>query len=140
VIRPESLANRRLLQLCVLRFGLPQDGDVGVGVFPEREEILVCQLTLGGVARTDAGAAQLQSRHRTHGIADRQTLVIKDFLKFGRGFGTLIHRQICQTAHVNWIQSSEVGVEIERRHAELVGAIAMQEIDWSLRVLFANRS
>jgi hypothetical protein len=28
-----------LLQLRVLRFGLLQDGDVGVGVFPERQEI-----------------------------------------------------------------------------------------------------
>ena len=30
-----------LLQLRVLRLGLLQDGDVGVGVFPEGEEILV---------------------------------------------------------------------------------------------------
>ena len=28
------------LQLSVLRFGLPQDGDVGVGVFPEGSQIL----------------------------------------------------------------------------------------------------
>ncbi len=31
----------RLLQLRVLAFGLFQDGDVGIGVFPEGEEILV---------------------------------------------------------------------------------------------------
>jgi len=30
-----------LLQLRVLRFGLLQDGDVGVGVFPESEEVVV---------------------------------------------------------------------------------------------------
>ena len=30
-----------LLQLRVLRFGLFQDRDVGVGVFPEREEALI---------------------------------------------------------------------------------------------------
>jgi hypothetical protein len=29
------------LQLLVLRLGLLQDGDVGVGILPEREEILV---------------------------------------------------------------------------------------------------
>jgi hypothetical protein len=29
---------RRLLQLRVLRLGFPQDGDVGVGVFPESDE------------------------------------------------------------------------------------------------------
>ena len=31
----------RLLQLRVLRLGFFQDGDVGVGVFPEGEEVLV---------------------------------------------------------------------------------------------------
>jgi len=30
-----------LLQLRVLGFGFLQDGDAGVGVFPERQEILV---------------------------------------------------------------------------------------------------
>jgi len=29
------------LQLHVFRFGLFQDGDVGIGVFPERKEIFV---------------------------------------------------------------------------------------------------
>ena len=32
---------RGLFQLCVLRLGFLQDGDVGVGVFPEREEVLI---------------------------------------------------------------------------------------------------
>jgi hypothetical protein len=32
---------RKLLQLRVLRLGLLQDGDVGVGVFPEGEEVFV---------------------------------------------------------------------------------------------------
>jgi hypothetical protein len=36
--RPQFRIGRQLLQLRVLRFGLLQDGDVGVGVFPEREE------------------------------------------------------------------------------------------------------
>ena len=30
-----------LFQVCVLRLGFLQDGDVGVGVFPESEEIFV---------------------------------------------------------------------------------------------------
>ena len=30
-----------LFQLCVFRLGFLQDGDIGVGVFPEREEILI---------------------------------------------------------------------------------------------------
>jgi len=41
--------NLSLLQLRVLRFGLLQDGNVGVGVFPEREEIVVGAASLGSV-------------------------------------------------------------------------------------------
>ena len=43
------IAKTCLLQLGVLRLGFFQDGDVGVGVFPEREEIFV------GGERPDAG-------------------------------------------------------------------------------------
>jgi hypothetical protein len=38
-----------LLQFRVLRLGLLQDGDVGVGVFPQREEIVVRSAGFGGV-------------------------------------------------------------------------------------------
>ncbi len=37
-----------LLQLCELGLGLFQDGDVGVCVFPEDEEVLICRLGFGG--------------------------------------------------------------------------------------------
>ncbi len=40
--------HQQLLQLCVFCLGLLQDGDVGVGVFPEREEILECTAGFGG--------------------------------------------------------------------------------------------
>jgi hypothetical protein len=40
---------RTSLQLGVLRLGFLQDGDVGVGVFPEGEEILVCNSELGDI-------------------------------------------------------------------------------------------
>jgi hypothetical protein len=39
-----------LQQLGLLRFGLPIDGNVGVGVFPEGEEILIGGLRLGPIA------------------------------------------------------------------------------------------
>jgi hypothetical protein len=43
------------MQLRVLRLGLLQDGDVGVGVFPEGEEVFV------GGERPDAGSIGLRS-------------------------------------------------------------------------------
>jgi hypothetical protein len=41
---------RASLQLRVLRLCFFQDGDVGVGVFPEGEEVLVGGFRFGGVA------------------------------------------------------------------------------------------
>jgi len=40
----------KLLQLRVLGFGFLEDGDVGVGVFPESKEILIGSAALGIVA------------------------------------------------------------------------------------------
>ena len=48
--RQEEPSQKILLQLGVLRLGFLQDGDVGVGVFPEGEEVLVGGAGLGGVA------------------------------------------------------------------------------------------
>jgi hypothetical protein len=39
-----------LLQFRVLGLGLLQDGDVGVGVFPKREEILISRTRFGCIA------------------------------------------------------------------------------------------
>jgi hypothetical protein len=47
---------RELLQPRVLRLGFFQDGNVGVGVFPEREEILIRRLGFGGVALHGIGS------------------------------------------------------------------------------------
>src|SRR5580698_4303720 len=49
-----------LLQLRVLRLGFLQDGDVGVGVFPKDEEVLVCTLRLGRITCHHVGATDLE--------------------------------------------------------------------------------
>jgi hypothetical protein len=51
------------LQLRVLGFGLLQDGDVGVCVFPEGEEILIGGLCLGSVGFHRIGAGEPETRH-----------------------------------------------------------------------------
>ena len=43
----ETGAASTLLELSVFRLGLLQDGEVGVGVFPEGEEVLVSGAGLG---------------------------------------------------------------------------------------------
>ena len=51
--------HRELLQLAVFGLGLLQDGDVGVGVFPAREEVLILSFCFAAVAFHRIGAAQI---------------------------------------------------------------------------------
>ena len=59
----EQLPN--LLKLRVLGLGLPKDRDVGVGVFPEGEEVLVGGAGLGGVAGKGVSAGKAEMGERT---------------------------------------------------------------------------
>ena len=54
----ESSKLRSLLQFRVFRFGFLQNGDIGVSVFPEGEEVLVGDAGLGAVSRQRVGAGQ----------------------------------------------------------------------------------
>src|SRR5271168_1170827 len=96
---------RALLQSCVLRLGFFQDGDVGVGVFPEGEEIFV------GGQRPDAGGIGIcslrgsrlqgigtrhsQMRQRSRPAVPDDTAVVDDFLELGGGLCALSGCQVC---------------------------------------------
>src|ERR1035437_6227085 len=90
---PEAFLGRarELLQLRVLGFGLLQDGNVGVGVFPEREEIFV-----GGERPDAAGigirslrssrlqgvsASHSQMRQRSRPAVPHNAAVVENFLE-----------------------------------------------------------
>jgi|SRR5271169_5108370 len=51
-----------LLQLRILRLCCDQDGNIRVGVFPEREEILISRLGFGRVALQNIGAGEAEMR------------------------------------------------------------------------------
>jgi hypothetical protein len=67
--RSKRLRRRNLevksLQLGVFDFGLFEDGNVGIGVFPEGEEILIRGAGFGGVALQHIGASELNMNERT---------------------------------------------------------------------------
>ena len=93
----------RLLQLRVLRLGLLQDGNVGVGVFPEREEILICGSGFGGVALQHVGAGEAEMRECADGFVQHNPAMVEDFLELGGGFAALMRGQIGFAAHVNGV-------------------------------------
>ncbi len=56
-----NLGTGPLLQLGVLGFCLIQDWNVGVGVFPECQEVLIRDLRFGGVALHDISAGYTET-------------------------------------------------------------------------------
>jgi len=70
LLRPpnKTSARRRSMQLQILRFGFLEDRDIGVGVFPEREKILICRLGFRSVALQHIGAGKLKVGESSNGI------------------------------------------------------------------------
>ena len=80
----------KLLQLCVLRLGLLQDGDVGVGVFPKRQEVLIGGFCLGGVALNSVGTAELEMGECADGRVQHDSAMVEDSLELGSSFAALV--------------------------------------------------
>src|ERR1700686_978898 len=82
----------QLLQLRVLRFGFLQDGDVGIGVFPEGDEILIALAGFDRVALHGVSASQAEAGERSPGKVHYQSSVVAELLKFHcRGVAIVQH-------------------------------------------------
>ena len=97
----------QLLQLGILGFGLLQDGDVGVGVFPECQEVFVGIFRSAPVSRQRVRPAQLQVRQRPDRIAKDDPAVIENFLEFGDGIDVAGRGQTGLTVSVYRIEIPE---------------------------------
>src|SRR5271170_648334 len=94
----------QLLQLRVLRLGLLQDGDVGVGVFPEGEEIFVSgeRTSAGGIGNRSLRSSRLQGIGASHSQLCQRSrpavpdnaAVLEDFSEFSGSLLTLSGRQV----------------------------------------------
>jgi hypothetical protein len=72
-----------LLQLRVLGFGLLQDGDIGVGVFPEGKEILVARSGLDDFSLHGMSASEAEMRQCADGFVGHNSPPINDALELG---------------------------------------------------------
>src|SRR5260370_26844106 len=70
-----------LLQFCVFGLGFVEEGDVGVGVFPRGEEVLIGDASLGSVALLLKQAAQLQLSDDEQYVGAVAGFQIHDLLK-----------------------------------------------------------
>ena len=71
----------QLLQLRVVRLGFFQDGDVGVGVFPEGEEILIRGAGFGGVAGHYIRTTELKMGQSAQREVEHDPAVVNDPLE-----------------------------------------------------------
>src|SRR5215472_12062020 len=85
-----AVRGRKLLQLRVLGFGLLQDGDVRVGVFPKREEVLVSHLSFDSIAGEGVGATKLEMGECAYGVAEHDPSVIENLLELDGSVLTLV--------------------------------------------------
>src|SRR5262249_37397041 len=117
------------LQLRVFCAGLFEDLDVGVGIVPNGQESLIGTPALDPVACNNVRSAQLHVRQSAYGIGEHDAAVIKDFLKFRRGFLTTSCCKVGLTAHVNGIEPSEPGIEHRAWHRKVVWNRPFQVLD-----------
>ena len=88
------------MQLGVLGFGFFQDGDVGVGVFPQHEEILIGGTGFGGVALHGVCTRESKMGQRTDGFIHNDSAMVEDCLELGSGFAALMPGQIGFSAYI----------------------------------------
>src|SRR5271156_432134 len=110
-----------LLQLRVLRLGLLQDGDIGIRVFPEDEEILIrgkrpypgsignCALRSSCLQSIRASHSQMRQRSRPT-VPDNSAM-IENLLKLGSGSAALSGCQVCLSAYVHMVEAGNIGYE-----------------------------
>ena len=93
--------------------------DPGVGVLPQRKQIVVHALRLDGIARERQRSRQLQPRERVYGIDEHDASMVDNPLELGGGLYRLLRRQIRQAANVDRIELSEVAIETDAALGEV---------------------
>ena len=96
----------QLLQFRVLGLGLLQDWDVGIGIFPKREEILIRGAGFGGIAVHGISSADLKMRECADARVEHKPTMVEDFLEFGRSLAALMRSEIGEAANVGRIKSN----------------------------------
>ena len=92
------------MQFSVFLFRLLEDRDVGIGVFPQGEEVLIGRSGFDGFPLHGIGSTDLEMRQRTDGLVHNDTAMVEDFLELGGGFPALARRQVSLAADINGIQ------------------------------------
>src|SRR6266478_2770072 len=94
----------RLVEGGVFGFGLLEDGDVRVSVFPKREEILVGSASFGLVPGERVSAGDAEVGQGANDFVRNDTGTSKNFLKLHNRRGAVTRRHVRDSAQVNRVQ------------------------------------
>ena len=95
----------RLFEFGVFGLGGDEDGDVGVGLFPLGEEVLIGGTGFGSVALHGVSAGQAEMGKRARGAIPQQPAMVQYFLEFDGSGCSLLRAQLSLGADVNGIQT-----------------------------------
>jgi hypothetical protein len=111
-----------------------EDGDLGIGVLPQREEILIGRLGFGGVALHGIGARQAQARQRAERAVDHYAPTIEKLPELGCSRSSLAQQQIRLAARIDGVHHcADHGIGV--RVPQLVGSCDLKYLDSFRRIL-----
>ena len=122
-----AVGGSQLLQFRVLGLGLLQDGDVGVGVLPQGQKILIRGASLGSVSLQYVRAPELQMSQRPNGFVEHNSAMVEDFLKLCCCFFALVGRKVALSSHIHRIQIRPV-VKPRSRQTKFIWSSDLQSI------------
>src|ERR1700730_3841103 len=91
---------RWLLQLRVIRLGFLQDGNVGISVFPNREEVLVGGAGFGDVAGNGVGASETEMGQSAQREIFNNATVVEELLELWGCGGAVVRHYLGLTQDV----------------------------------------
>ena len=74
---------QRLPEFGVFGFGLFEDRDIGIGVFPESKEVLIRSAGFGGVTGKGVSAGEAEMRQGARPAIGDESAVIENLLELG---------------------------------------------------------
>src|SRR5581483_7355215 len=113
----------------VFCLGLLEDGEIRVGILPEREEFQIGYFGFGGVARGSVCPAPLQVRQGAYRIRENDAAMIEDLLEFGRCLLAASGGEVSLAAYISRIKASEFGKERSTRYRKVVWNRPLQSLD-----------
>ncbi len=95
------------MELCVLQLCLFVDGDVGICVFPESEEVLIGLSSGGLFAHHHLGASELQVCQGTRDVVQHNPWMFDELLELGRGLQGQTSIQKGQASSVDGVEAGQ---------------------------------